>query len=202
MTAKFIKTAFYPKDYPLIRNASGNVLPEVAVVGRSNVGKSSLLNHLFHTKKLVKTSTVPGKTQALNFFSLDDQIAFADLPGYGYAQVPQEMKKQWGEIVKTYLEKRESLRLIFFLIDSRRVPSEQDLDFFAWAIYYEKPLILVLTKIDKLNQNEQIANRKLILQTLGIESDREEDFPCILYSVPKNKGYRELSLKMRQALGL
>src|SRR5438067_9089455 len=118
--AWFIKTAVHPKDYPVIRDESGNILPEVAVVGRSNVGKSTLLNHLFHTKNLVKTSATPGKTQALNFFVLNDKIAFADLPGYGYAEVPAAIKKQWGPIMKAYLEKRDTLKLILFLLDIRR----------------------------------------------------------------------------------
>jgi GTP-binding protein len=185
--AKFIKTAMYPKDYPTIRNLSGDILPEVAVVGRSNVGKSSLLNNLFQSKGLVKTSSTPGKTQALNFFTLNDSIAFADLPGYGYAQVPDSVKKQWGPIIKTYLQKRESLKLILFLLDIRRKPNEEDFQFMEWAIHSQKALILVLTKIDKVNQTERKTNAKNILAAFNVENLHH-----VLYSVPKNVGMREL----------
>lgn len=193
--AKFIKTAIFPKDYPIIRNASGQILPEVAVAGRSNVGKSSLLNHLFHTKHLVKTSSTPGKTQALNFFNLDDQLAFADLPGYGYAQVSQAVKKQWGPMVKSYLEKRETLKLILFLLDIRRIPNEDDLQLLDWIAHEEKAMILVLTKVDKVNKNECKINTAKILDALGASN-----IHYVYYSVTKNKGRKELMGMMKEAI--
>lgn len=193
--AKFIKTAILPKDYPVIRNASGKILPEVAVAGRSNVGKSSLLNHLFHAKHLVKTSSTPGKTQALNFFTLDDNWAFADLPGYGYAQVSQEVKKQWGPMVKAYLEKRESLKLILFLLDIRRIPNAEDLQFLDWVVHHQKAMILVLTKVDKVNQNERKANTAKILDAL-----RAGNIHHVYYSTTKNQGRRELFSMIKDAL--
>lgn len=185
--ACFIKTAMHPKDYPTIRNPSGQILPEVAVVGRSNVGKSSLLNNLFQSKGLVKTSSTPGKTQALNFFVLNDLIAFADLPGYGYAQVPDNVRKQWGPIIQTYLQKRESLKLILFLLDIRRQPNQEDFQFMEWALHSQKALILVLTKVDKVNQTEKKQNTKKILDAFDMEN-----LHYVLYSVPKNMGMREL----------
>lgn len=193
--ARFVKTALLPKDYPAIRNQGGRLLPEVAVVGRSNVGKSSLLNHLFETKHLVKTSSTPGKTQALNFFSLDDEIAFADLPGYGYAKVPPSMRKQWGPMMQAYLEKRETLKLILFLLDIRRIPNEEDLQFIDWALYHQKALILVLTKIDKVNQKELKLNTEKILETLNLTN-----LHYVYYSVPKNRGQRELMKMIEDAL--
>lgn len=193
--AKFIKTAILPKDYPVIRNMKGHILPEIAVAGRSNVGKSSLLNDLFHTKHLVKTSSTPGKTQALNFFIYEDKIAFADLPGYGYAQVSQSVRKQWGPMVHTYLEKREPLQLILFLIDIRRIPNEDDLQFFDWVVKSQKGMILVLTKIDKVKRNERKANTAKILEALGASN-----IHYTYYSTLKNHGRRELLAMVADAL--
>lgn len=185
--ARFIKTALLPKDYPIIKNVKGQILTEVAVAGRSNVGKSSLLNHLFQTKHLVKTSSTPGKTQALNFFVYEDRLAFADLPGYGYAQVSQSVRKQWGPMVQTYLEKRETLQLVLFLIDIRRVPNQDDLQLFDWIIHNQKGMILVITKVDKVNRNERKLNTTKILDALGASN-----IHYVYYSTTKNQGRREL----------
>lgn len=185
--ASFIKTAILPKDYPVIRNQKGHILSEVAVAGRSNVGKSSLLNHLFQTKHLVKTSSTPGKTQALNFFVYEDRWAFADLPGYGYAKVSQSVKKQWGPMVQTYLEERDTLKLVLFLIDIRRVPNEDDLQFLDWIVHAQKSMILVLTKVDKVNRRERKINTEKILEALGASN-----IHFVNYSATKNQGRREL----------
>ncbi len=193
--ARFVKTAVHPKDYPTIRAQSGAILPEIAVVGRSNVGKSSLLNHLFEAKHLVKTSATPGKTQHLNFFTMNDEIAFADLPGYGYAKVPPSVRKEWGPMVKAYLEKRESLKLILFLLDVRRIPNEEDLQFLEWVLHNEKALILVITKIDKVNQKELKQNTEKILKELNLMN-----LHYLYYSVPKNRGRKELMNMIQDAL--
>lgn len=193
--AKFVTTALLPKDYPQIRNLSGKLLPEVAVVGRSNVGKSSLLNHLFQAKHLVKTSSTPGKTQTLNFFTFNNEIAFADLPGYGYAKVPASVKKQWGPMVKTYLEKRETLKLILLLLDIRRIPNEEDLQIMDWIAHNQKALILVLTKTDKVNQREKRENAENIFKAFNAANLHH-----IIYSVPQNKGRRELLAMIREAI--
>lgn len=193
--ARFIKTAILPKDYPVIRNIKGQILPEIAVAGRSNVGKSTLLNHLFLSKNLVKTSSTPGKTQALNFFTFEDQIAFADLPGYGYAQVPQGIKKQWGPMVQTYLEKRETLKLILFLMDIRRIPNQDDLQFLDWVVHCQKSMILVLTKVDKVKRDERKANTSKILEALGAGNIHH-----VNYSATKNQGRRELLAMIHDAL--
>lgn len=192
---KFIKTAIMPKDFPVLRDMGGNIMPEIAVAGRSNVGKSSLLNHLFHTKHLVKTSSVPGKTQALNFFTVDQSIAFVDLPGYGYANVPLSVKKQWGPMMKGYLENRESLKLILLLLDIRRVPNEEDKQFIEWASFHQKALIIVLTKVDKLNQKERKINAEKIM--MGLHAG---NLHFVQYSVPKNKGRKELINMILDAL--
>ena len=192
--ATFVKTAMAEKDYPILRDLSGNLLPEIAVAGRSNVGKSSLLNHLFNTKHLVKTSADPGKTQALNFFTFNDQ-GFVDLPGYGYAKVSQSTRKHWGPMVQTYLEKRETLKLILLLLDIRRIPTEEDLQFISWAIHHNKALVVVLTKVDKLNQNERKAKTKIILDKLNVEN-----LHYVSYSVLKNLGKKELLFIINDAL--
>jgi GTP-binding protein len=193
--AKFVKTAIRSKDYPTLKTAFGDLMPEIAVAGRSNVGKSSLLNHLFHSKDLVKTSSTPGKTQAINFFTVSEEIAFADLPGYGYAQVPTSVRKQWGPMVQEYLEHRPSLRLILFLFDIRRTPNEEDLEFLEWTAHHQKSVILVLTKIDKVTRNEKAANTRKILAAFD-----SENLHHVHYSVVKNQGNRELMQILREAL--
>jgi GTP-binding protein len=190
----FVKTAMQPKDYPVVRDDRGALLPEVAVAGRSNVGKSSLLNHLFDSKGLVKTSSMPGKTQALNFFNTDNQLLFVDLPGYGYAKVSLETKKKWGPMIQTYLQTRQTLALILFLFDIRRVPTEEDIQFLNWAIDAKKAIILVLTKVDKVTVNEKRANTDRILRAFN-----KENLHCVHYSVTKNVGRKELTGMLKEA---
>lgn len=193
--AQFIKSAVFPKDYPVLRNAGGKELPEIAVAGRSNVGKSSLINHLFQNKSLAKTSSTPGKTQLINFFTVDDQLAFVDLPGYGYAKVPFEMKKSWGEMIQNYLEKREHLKLLLFLFDIRRTPNEEDLQLMEWIAYQQKGVILVLTKVDKVKPQECLRNTQAIL-----EGFQTENLHYIHYSATKNIGRDQLISTLKDAL--
>lgn len=183
----FVKTSVSNNDYPALTNEQGEALPEIAVVGRSNVGKSSLLNHLFQRKGLVRTSSKPGKTQALNFFQIKNQCMFVDLPGYGYANVPLTVRKQWGPMIQTYLENRDELKLVLFLFDIRRNPKEEDFALMEWLLHYQIPTLLVLTKSDKLNQSEKHKNTKKIL-----EAFKFENFTYLLYSVPKNRGRDKL----------
>lgn len=192
---RFVQSATKAKNYPKLRDASGKEMSEIAVAGRSNVGKSSLLNHLFNHKGLVKTSSVPGKTQLLNFFSLNDVLAFVDLPGYGYAKVPVNVQKMWGPMVKEYLEHRPQLKVILFLFDIRRIPNDQDREFLDWAVYYDKAVILVLTKVDKVTLNERNINTRKII----------EAFNCMNlhythYSTTKNVGRKELIAMINDAL--
>ncbi|MBS0654296.1 MAG: YihA family ribosome biogenesis GTP-binding protein [Verrucomicrobia bacterium] len=168
--AQFIKTAILPEHYPKIKGPSGKLLTEIAVAGRSNVGKSTLLNDLFHSKKLVKTSSTPGKTQGLSYFSVDDSLIFVDLPGYGYAKVPPEVKKQWGPMVQTYLEESKSLALILFLLDIRRLPNEEDLQFLKWAAWTKIPIVIIFSKIDKLLASEREKATQAILKQLPFDN--------------------------------
>jgi len=186
--AKFVKTAMETKDYPVLRNLSGDIVPEVAVAGRSNVGKSSLLNHLFQAKGLVKTSSTPGKTQALNFFMINNELSFVDLPGYGYAEVPLKVRKQWGPMVQNYLRERESLKLILFLFDIRRKPNDDDKKFLEWVSHHKKAAILVFTKCDKLKRNERKVNAEAALKAFDTENLHH-----VYYSVTKNIGHKELT---------
>lgn len=193
--ARYVKTAVFLKDYPVLRDIAGRLLPEVAVVGRSNVGKSSLLNDIFQTKHLVKTSSTPGKTQTLNFFTVNNEIAFVDLPGYGYANVPISIRKQWGPMIQNYLETRETLKLILFLFDIRRIPTEEDREFIEWVVYHEKAMILVLTKVDKVNQSEKQLNTRRILKDLNAEN-----IHYLYYSVLKKLGRKNLLAMINEAL--
>ncbi len=190
----FITSATDVQHYPKLVNMGGQLLPEVAVVGRSNVGKSSLLNSLFQSKA-ARTSATPGKTQLINFFTVEGTLAFVDLPGYGFAKVPASVRKEWGPMIQSYLEKRETLGLILFLFDIRREPNEEDFQFLDWADHYGKDCIIVLTKTDKVNQSEKIKRKKQILEQLGCEES-----PCVLFSAPKNRGREELIRQILERL--
>ena len=193
--ASFVTTSMDKAHFPTLKDDSGKVLPEIAVAGRSNVGKSSLLNDLFCSKNLVKTSSTPGKTQAVNFFIVGKRLGFVDLPGYGYAQVPMEVRKKWGPMVQSYLQNRDQLKLILFLFDIRRMPTEEDFQFLEWAVFYNKAVILVLTKIDKVNQSERTKQTKAILQAFNAQN-----LHYIHYSVPLKRGRHELVKMMNDAL--
>lgn len=185
---RFVKTAVQAKDYPQPCGSRGCPLPEIAVIGRSNVGKSSLLNDLFQTKKLVKVSSKPGKTQTLNFFTLNDTLSFVDLPGYGYAEVPMATKMQWAPMVQTYFETRESLRLILFLFDIRRTPNEEDKTLLEWAENSRHSVVLVLTKTDKVTQSEKVRYAEKI-----VEAFAAEHLKVVHYSVKHNLGRNALT---------
>jgi GTP-binding protein len=185
-----------PKNYPLLKGDNGEFLTEIAVVGRSNVGKSSLLNDLFQSKGLVKTSSTPGKTQALNFFLLDnDSLVFVDLPGYGYAKVPESVKRKWGPMIQTYLKERTQLKLILFLFDMRRLPNDEDRQLMDWIALHQHAVILVVTKADKIAEGQRMAHVKKIL-----EGFQTENLHYLIYSVPKKIGRRELTFMIQDAL--
>jgi GTP-binding protein len=194
-SARYVKSAIKSKDFPILRTLHGNFMPEIAVAGRSNVGKSSLLNHLFEQRDLVKTSSVPGKTQMINFFSVDDLIAFVDLPGYGYAKVPIEVRKKWGPMIQEYLEKRPSLKLILLLFDIRRLPNDEDKMLLEWIARQNKSLILILTKVDKVTKSELNSNTQKILQAFNCQN-----LCHVHYSVTKNIGRKELIKLLIEAL--
>ena len=185
---KFLSSAVQPSKYPNPKNDRGELLREVAVIGRSNVGKSSLLNDLFQSKGMVKTSSVPGKTQLINFFTLNDQLTFVDLPGYGYAKVPMETRKQWGPMIQYYLEHRSQLEIILFLFDIRRLPNDEDRALMSWLHQRGKPVLLILTKVDKVTLNQRKIAQKKILESFGGWVP-----PTLYYSTLKRTGRRELA---------
>ena len=158
--AEFIKSAAKPKDYPPPN------LPEVAFVGRSNVGKSSLINVLANRKGLVRTSSTPGRTQLINFFDINGILTLVDLPGYGYAKAPPDLRRQWGPMMEAYLSSRETLKAVVLILDIRRIPSDGDLQMLKWLEAYQIPPVLVLTKCDKLSKNEQARQRKVIADAI------------------------------------
>jgi GTP-binding protein len=147
-SAEFIKSAFQEADWP------PESLPEIAFLGRSNVGKSSLINSLLNVHGLARTSSTPGRTQSLNFFLIDNRFRFVDLPGYGYARVPRIIKSTWGEMATSYLAKRASLVLSIHIVDSRHEPTKLDLQLHEWLECQAQPRLIVATKSDKLSNNE------------------------------------------------
>lgn len=182
ISAEFIKSAVWPPQYPLA------TMPEIAFVGRSNVGKSSLMNTLVGRRKLAKTSNTPGRTQLINFFSVNGSISFVDLPGYGFAKVSQSIKKDWGDMIEVYLRERQNLAMVIFILDIRRDPSEDDLSLRDWLEHYRIPYIPILTKADKLSNNQAIVRKKLIEKSLGTNAQKK----TILFSAKTQKGKGEL----------
>jgi GTP-binding protein len=176
-SAEFIKSAVKPDQYP------DAALPEIAFTGRSNVGKSSLINTLVNRKRLVKTSATPGRTQLINFFLINKTFSFVDLPGYGYAKVPASVRKKWGPMIETYLSTRKTLKGVALIMDIRRVPGIQDLNFIEWLYYYNLPGMLILTKADKLSKNKQLMQKASIAKALSVNKD-----DLILFSAKSRLG--------------
>jgi GTP-binding protein len=187
-TAEFETSAVRPRQYPAVD------LPEVAFAGRSNVGKSSLINCITQRKKLVKTSRTPGLTQMINFFKINGAFYFVDLPGYGFARVPEHVRAQWKPMVEAYLLGRKTLRGIVHIMDARHLPTPDDLQLWAWLKNSRIPAIPVLTKADKIAQGKRSAQVKAATQSLGVA--REE---IILFSSVTGLGRQEL-LDRTQAL--
>jgi GTP-binding protein len=164
-SADFVTSAVKPVQYPEAR------LPEIAFSGRSNVGKSSLINTLVNRKRLVKTSSTPGRTQLINFFIINQAFYLVDLPGYGYARVPASVQKKWGPMIECYLKERTSLQAVTLIMDIRRTPRAEERNFIDWLHLYRIPIIPVLTKADKLSKTKQNKQVQLIASALDI--DRE-----------------------------
>ncbi len=164
-SAEFVKSAVKPNHYPEAD------LPEIAFAGRSNVGKSSLINTLLNRKRLVKTSRTPGRTQLINFFLINQAFSFVDLPGYGYAKVPASVRKSWGPMIETYLATRQALRGVVLIMDVRRTPGMQEANFIDWLHDYDNPCILILTKVDKLSKTNRIKQRLTNAKALGVDVD-------------------------------
>ena len=187
--ADFVKSAVYEKDYPEQLDKM-----EFAFVGRSNVGKSSLINSLTSRLKLARTSKTPGRTQLINYFLINDEFYIVDLPGYGFAKVPKEMKKQWGKTMERYIASKRK-KLVFVLLDIRRVPSDEDIEMLEWLEYNEMDYKIIFTKIDKLSNNERAKQLKAIKTRLVF--DNEDVF---FHSSLTNKGRDEILNFMEEKL--
>jgi GTP-binding protein len=165
VSAEFVKSAFKEADWPRDQR------PEIAFLGRSNVGKSSLMNSLLGVRGLARTSSTPGRTQAVNFFLINEKFRFVDLPGYGYARAPKDVKAKWNAAATDYLASRAQLVLSIHLVDSRHEPTNQDLQLHEWLVHHDKPNLIVATKSDKLSNNElrkNIDRAQRVLESDGV----------------------------------
>lgn len=189
-SAEFIKSAFEQSHWTM------DGLPEIAFLGRSNVGKSSLLNSLLQRKSLARTSNTPGRTQSINFFLINEKFYFADLPGYGYAKVSKAMRADWGKMAEEYLLERRELVLFIQLIDSRHKPTKLDINLYEWLKFHHKNSIVVATKSDKLSTNQLNKSLREIEKTLP-------DTKLIAYSAQTGKGreavWREIQIALESA---
>lgn len=148
-----------------------NLLPEFAFAGKSNVGKSSLINGLLNRRALARTSSQPGKTQTINFYNINDALYFVDLPGYGYAKVSVEVKAKWGKMIERYLKKSKMLKCIFLLIDIRHEPSANDKMMYDWIVDNGYQPVIIATKLDKLKRSQIPKHVKMLREGLGLEKD-------------------------------
>ena len=186
-SAEFLKSAFQESDWPV------DAKPEIAFMGRSNVGKSSLINSLLGVRGLARTSSTPGRTQSLNFFTINDRLRFVDLPGFGYARVPKSIRTTWGEMVTSYLAKRKQLVLSIHIVDSRHEPTKLDLQLHEWLEHSAKPWLIVATKSDKLSNNE-------LKESLGRVKRVFSTDRVVAYSAKNGRGSGELWRRVENAL--
>lgn len=188
--AEFVISAVKPHQYP------EDALPEIALAGRSNVGKSSLINNLMQRKALARTSSQPGKTQQLNYYRVNDMVYLVDFPGYGYARVSKTERQQWGLMIETYLKEREPLKMVLLIIDVRHPPSKDDKLMYDWLKHFDIPVTIVTTKADKIPRSKWAKHQKIIKQELGADPrDR-----VILYSSEIGLGRDELWETIRQQI--
>lgn len=188
-STEFIKSAVKPSQYP-----DGD-LPEIAFAGRSNVGKSSLINVLVNRKNLVRTSSTPGRTQLINFFNVNGLFTLVDLPGYGFAKVPLAVKKEWGPMMETYFSRRANLRGVVLILDVRRTPVVEDIQMLQWFRAYDIPSLLVVTKCDKVTRNERAKQADVIARLFGV---MKEDL-CF-FSALKKDGAEEIWKRIEKLL--
>ena len=181
LSARFAASAVDPSQYP------PDELPEVAFAGRSNVGKSSLINALLLRKGLVKTGSTPGRTRTLGFFVVNDAFRFVDLPGYGYSKVPREVQFRFGPMVETYLERRRRLAAVVQILDARHAPARSDLALRAYLRHHGLRVVTVATKADKLPRGRLAAQRERLARVLDLGPDE----PLILFSAVSKLGRRE-----------
>jgi GTP-binding protein len=179
--AEFLKLAYSKEDFP------PPVYPEIVLAGRSNVGKSSVINTLLSRRNLARTSNTPGKTRAVHFYFIDDSFYFVDLPGYGYAKVSKQVLKDWGSLIEEFLSGRKNLIMVILVVDIRHEPSEEDKQMANWLRHFFFKIIIVATKIDKLSRGNREKQREVLASSLGIETNH-----IILFSSKTKEGRDEL----------
>jgi GTP-binding protein len=186
LTAEFVRSAESKKDYPNLG------VREIAFAGRSNVGKSSLVNTLLGRRTLVKVSKTPGHTRTLNFFLINKSFAFIDLPGYGFARAPKAVQRKWGPMMETYLTERGELACVVLVVDVRRSLTDLDKDLIEFLAFHERPVIIAATKADKMSTNRLLASKRSIAHNSNIRS------PVILFSSHNGLGKKELWKEIKQ----
>ncbi|QTM99988.1 YihA family ribosome biogenesis GTP-binding protein [Sediminibacillus dalangtanensis] len=158
--AEIVISAVSKKQYP------GDMLPEIALAGRSNVGKSSFINKMINRKNLARTSSKPGKTQTLNFYKINQSFYFVDVPGYGYAKVSKKEREKWGKMMEEYFMERENLKAAVLIVDIRHQPTEDDIMMYDFLKHFELPVIVVATKLDKVSKTKRAAHLQTVIKTL------------------------------------
>ncbi|MFQ5657293.1 MAG: ribosome biogenesis GTP-binding protein YihA/YsxC [Candidatus Methylomirabilales bacterium] len=181
-SAEFTGSATDPRDFPRDRR------PEIAFAGRSNVGKSSMLNRLLGRRRLAHVSRTPGRTQTINFYRVNEAFYFVDLPGYGYAKVSERVRRSWAPMVEGYLRAREVLRAVVMIVDARHPPTPLDQEMRAWLYASRIPHMAVLTKVDKVNRGARHRSREVTATALGIRDPEQ----VLLFSAVTGEGEREL----------
>ena len=180
--AEFIISAVGPKQYPT------DQLPEIALAGRSNVGKSSLINKFINRKNLARTSSKPGKTQTLNYYRINNEFYFVDLPGYGFAQVSQSVKEKWSKFIDEYLTRRETLRGVIQLVDLRHPPTKDDIAMYDWLMHMHQDVLVVATKCDKISKGQWLKHVKQVRE--GLNADKSQQI--LVFSAETGQGLDEL----------
>jgi len=163
--ARLVISAVSQRQYP------GDHLPEIALAGRSNVGKSSFINKLIQRKSLARTSSKPGKTQTLNFYNINEMFYFVDVPGYGYAKISKVERKKWGNMMEEYFQTRDCLKAVILVTDSRHAPTQDDIQMYEYLKFYNLPVAIIATKVDKVSRSKREKYLKRTRQTLKVESD-------------------------------
>ncbi|WP_313996129.1 ribosome biogenesis GTP-binding protein YihA/YsxC [uncultured Paenibacillus sp.] len=181
-SAEFVISAVRPDQLP------EDALPEIALAGRSNVGKSSLINRMIQRKSLARTSSQPGKTQQLNYYRINGQLYFVDFPGYGYAKVSKVQREKWGQIIEAYIRERERLKLLLLIIDIRHPPTQDDRLMYDWLKHHGIPVCIVATKSDKIPRGKWDKHVRMVRDTLRAESSD----PVVLFSSETGNGREDL----------
>ena len=189
--AEIVMSAVKPEQYPT------DALPEIALAGRSNVGKSSLINKMIQRKALARTSSKPGKTQTLNFYRINQTFYFVDLPGYGFAQVSKTTREQWGQMIETYLTSRENLKVVILITDLRHPPTKDDQMMYHWLKHFDIPVIVIGTKADKIPKGKWEKHKKISKETLEFHPDDR----FVLFSSETGLGKDQLWGELQAYLG-